>query len=72
MWDTCRDLASCFTWKQVGLGFPSPTSRLVEAQHGWCTWHNRAGHVEIKLKTDNLMRRVVPDPSTPTLPFSLY
>jgi hypothetical protein len=22
-WDTCRDLATCFTWKQVSLGFPS-------------------------------------------------
>jgi hypothetical protein len=30
-WDTCRDLAVCFAWK-VGLGFPSLTSRLVEAR----------------------------------------
>jgi hypothetical protein len=22
-WDMCRDLAACFTWKQVRLGFPS-------------------------------------------------
>jgi hypothetical protein len=22
-WDTRRDLAACFTWKQVWLGFPS-------------------------------------------------
>jgi hypothetical protein len=22
-WDTCQDLAACFTWKQVWLGFPS-------------------------------------------------
>jgi hypothetical protein len=26
-----QDLAACFTWKQVGLGFPSLASRLVEA-----------------------------------------
>jgi hypothetical protein len=30
-----RDLAACFTWKQVG--FPSLASRLVEARRGWCT-----------------------------------
>jgi hypothetical protein len=23
VWDTRRDLAACFTWKQVWLGFPS-------------------------------------------------
>jgi hypothetical protein len=23
MWDTHRDLAACFTWKQVWIGFPS-------------------------------------------------
>jgi hypothetical protein len=23
VWDTYRDLAACFTWKQVWLGFPS-------------------------------------------------
>jgi hypothetical protein len=22
-WDTCQDLVTCFTWKQVWLGFPS-------------------------------------------------
>jgi hypothetical protein len=38
-WDTRRDLADCFTWKQVGLEFPSLASRLVEAQRGWCRWH---------------------------------
>jgi hypothetical protein len=32
MWDTHRDLAACFTWKQVGLGFPSLASRLAEAR----------------------------------------
>jgi hypothetical protein len=28
-WVTHQNLAACFTWKQVGLGFPSLTSRLV-------------------------------------------
>jgi hypothetical protein len=27
-----QDLAACFTWKKVGLGFPSLASRLVEAR----------------------------------------
>jgi hypothetical protein len=31
-WDTRRNLADCFTRKQVVLGFFSLTSRLVEAQ----------------------------------------
>jgi hypothetical protein len=31
VWDTHRDLAACFMWKQVGLGFFSLASRLVEA-----------------------------------------
>jgi hypothetical protein len=31
-WDTRRDLAACFVWKQVGLGFPSLASRLSEAR----------------------------------------
>jgi hypothetical protein len=30
--DTHRDLAAYFTWKQVGLGFPSLASRLAEVQ----------------------------------------
>jgi hypothetical protein len=28
--DTCQDLVVCFTQKQVGLGFPSFASKLVE------------------------------------------
>jgi hypothetical protein len=31
-WDTRRDLAACFAWKQVALEFPSLASRLVEAR----------------------------------------
>jgi hypothetical protein len=30
--DTRQDLAACFAWKQVGLGFPSLASRLAEAR----------------------------------------
>jgi hypothetical protein len=30
--DTRRDLAACFTWKQVTLGFPSLALRLVKAR----------------------------------------
>jgi hypothetical protein len=30
--DTRRDLVACFAWKQVTLGFPSLTLRLVEAR----------------------------------------
>jgi hypothetical protein len=32
VWDTRRDLAACFTWKQVWLEFPSLASRLAEAR----------------------------------------
>jgi hypothetical protein len=67
-----QDLAACFTWKQVGLGFSSLALRLVEAQYGWCTWHHGGGCVEIKLKTDGSMQWVVSDPATPTLLFFLY
>jgi hypothetical protein len=31
-WGTRQDLTACFTWKQVGLGFLSLASRLVEAR----------------------------------------
>jgi hypothetical protein len=70
-YDTRQDLASCFTWKQVGLGFPYLATRLVEAQHGWYTWHHCEGHAEMKLKTNESMRWAGSDPTTPTLPFSL-
>jgi hypothetical protein len=71
-WDTRRDLAACFTWKRVRLGFSSLASRLVEARRGWCTWHHHGGRVKIKLKTDRSRRRAASDSSTPTLPFLLY
>jgi hypothetical protein len=38
----------------------------------WCTWHHRGGCVELKLKTDGLMRWSALDPSTLTLSFSMY
>jgi hypothetical protein len=31
-WDTHRDLAACFTWKQVVLEFSSLVSKLAEAR----------------------------------------
>jgi hypothetical protein len=67
--DTHRDLAACFAWKQVGLGFPSLASRLVEVHYEWCTWHYHGGRVKIKLKTDGSMRRTTSDPATPTFHF---
>jgi hypothetical protein len=63
---------TCFVKKQVGLGFSSLTSRLVEARRGWCTWHHRGVCVEFKLKTDGSMRWAASDPSTLTLPFCMY
>jgi hypothetical protein len=69
---TRRDPAACFRWKHVGLGFPSLSSRLVEARCGWCTWHHHGGHVRIKSKTDGALRRAASDPATLALPFSLY
>jgi hypothetical protein len=50
VWDTRRDLAACFTWKQVMLGFTSLTSRLAEAQrwvmHVAPSWRFRQDQVE--------------------------
>jgi hypothetical protein len=71
-WGTRQDLATYFAWKQVGLGFHSLTSRLVEAWRGSCTWHHREGCVELKLKTDKSLWWAASVPSTPTLPFSMY
>jgi hypothetical protein len=57
--DTHWDLAACFAWKRVGLGFPSLASRLSEVWRKWCTWHHRGGHVEMKL-CDWLHRTLLP------------
>jgi hypothetical protein len=55
VWGTRQDLAACFTWKQVGLGFSYLAPTQVEAWHGWCTWQHREGCVGIKLKMDGSM-----------------
>jgi hypothetical protein len=72
VWGTRRDLGACFAWKQVGLGFSSLASRLLDAQHGWCTWHHYGGYVEVKLKTYGSIRWAISDPTTFSLLFSLY
>jgi hypothetical protein len=69
---THQDLAACFAWKRVGLGFPSLASRLAEAWRGWYTWHHRGGRVEINPKMDGSMQQAAMDSSIPTLPFLLY
>jgi hypothetical protein len=69
---THQDLATCFAWKQVGLGFPSLPQNRQRHNGGWCTWHHHSGCIEIKLKMDGSMRRATSDPSTPKLMFSLY
>jgi hypothetical protein len=50
VWDMRRDLEAYFTWKQVGLGFPSLSSRLAEAQrwvvHVEPSWRLRQSQVE--------------------------
>jgi hypothetical protein len=49
--DTHRDVASCFNWKHVGVGFLILTSRLVEARlcvvHVASSWRSRG------VKTEN-------------------
>jgi hypothetical protein len=72
MWDMRRDLAACFAWKRVGIGFPSLALRLAEVRHRWCMWYHRRGRVEMNLKTDGSMRWAASDSSIPTLPFLLY
>jgi hypothetical protein len=70
--DTRRDLAACFVWKQVWLGFFSLASRLVEARRQVMYVVHCGGCVEHKLKTDESMRRATSDPATLALLFSLY
>jgi hypothetical protein len=47
---TCRDLAACFTWKQVRLGFPNLPSRLAETRrwviHVAPSWRLRQSQVK--------------------------
>jgi hypothetical protein len=42
---TREDLAACFTWKQVGLVFPSLPQNWQRRDGGWCTWHHHEGCV---------------------------
>jgi hypothetical protein len=53
--DTRQDLAACFGWKQVVLGFPNLALKLAKLRHGWCMWHHRGGRVEVKLKMNKSM-----------------
>jgi hypothetical protein len=70
--DTHRDLAACFLWRQVWLGFPSLAWRLVETQrrvvHVAPSW----GCVGDKLKMDGSMRWAASDSATLPFPFSMY
>jgi hypothetical protein len=48
--DMRHDLAACFVWKQVGLGFSSLASRLAETRrrvvHVAPSWRSREDQVE--------------------------
>jgi hypothetical protein len=72
VWDTRRNLAASFMWKQVGLWFFSLSQNWRSRDGVWCTWHHLEGRVEIKLRTDRLIRRAASDPAILALPFSLY
>jgi hypothetical protein len=70
--DTHRDLAVCFAWKQVWIGFSVWPEDWRSRDDGWCTWHHHRGCVRDKLKTDGSIRRAASDPATIPLPFSMY
>jgi hypothetical protein len=72
VWGTRRDPTACFACEQARLEVPSLDLRLVEARHGCCMWHDRAGPIKLKLKTEMLMHWVVSDPATLTLSFFSY
>jgi hypothetical protein len=65
--DTHRDLAACFTWKQVGLGFPSLPQNWWRSDGRWCTWNHHGGRVKMKSKTNGSIWWDTSDSSTPTL-----
>jgi hypothetical protein len=44
--DTRQDLASCATWKQVGLGFPSLAEAQRQGVHVVPSWRLRQSQVE--------------------------
>jgi hypothetical protein len=70
-WDTRRDIATCFTWKQVWLGFLGLPKNWRWHDDWWCTWHHRGGCIGGKLKTDGSMRWAASDPTTLPLSFSM-
>jgi hypothetical protein len=70
--DTHRDLAACFAWKQVWLGFPSWPKDWWRSDGGWCTCHHHGGCVRGKLKMGVSIRWAASDPATLPLPFSMY
>jgi hypothetical protein len=68
VWDTHRDLAACFMWKQVWLGFPSLARRLAKARR-------RVVHVAPLRRLHRRQveyGRAVSDPASLPLPFSMY
>jgi hypothetical protein len=70
--DTHQDLAACFMLKHVWLGFPVWPQDWRRNDDGCYTWHHYRGCVELKLKTDESMRRAASHTSTPILLFSMY
>jgi hypothetical protein len=48
-------------WKQVRLGFPSLSSRMVEAWNRWCTLHHHGGCIELRSKTEGSMQLAASD-----------
>jgi hypothetical protein len=53
--DTQKNLAACFTVKQVELGFSSLPQNWQRSDDGWCTLHHHGGHMKMKLKMDESM-----------------
>jgi hypothetical protein len=54
--DTRRDLAACFRWNQVALGFSNLPPNRRRRDDEWCTWHHRGGGIGVNSKTDGSMR----------------
>jgi hypothetical protein len=70
--DTRRDLAVCFAWKQVWLGFSVWPEDWCRSNDRWCTWHHRGDCVRGKLKTGESIRWAASDSTTLHLSFSMY
>jgi hypothetical protein len=65
-WDTHRDLAACFVWKQVWL------EDWQRRDDGWCMWHHHGGCIGGMLKMDGSIRRAASNPATLPLLFLMY